>query len=228
MILSLCLPLPAHALEEAAFDISLRGIKGAQLAWRAQESAGGYAVSAAIRTTGAVGLLARFTFDGLAQGRGGAADPRPIRFEERVRTPEREGFTVLTYTGGTPTIAEREPPRDASPWDIDPAAQTGRIDPVTGTWLMLRDVAVDAACVLDMRVYDGRRATRVVLSDPQPSEGGVTCAGTYIRQDGFPPDEMAERTDFPFTLSYDAVGDRLQVRELRLSTPYGDAVLSRR
>lgn len=226
----LAVPAPALSQEGGAFDIALRGLTGARLAWKARSDAGGYAVSGAIATTGAIGLIARFAYEGRAEGRLRGGRPVPLRYEEQVRTPERAGRTILRYRGGTPRVAERTPPREPRPHDVDPSGQTGRLDPLTAMWLLLRDVDPGAVCDLDLPGYDGRRATRVRLTGVAEARGEtVICNGVYVRQAGFPPEEMAERTRFPFTLHYGPAGDgRLRVELLRLTTDYGPATLTRR
>ena len=102
------------------------------------------------------------------------------------------------------------------------------MDPLTAGWLLLRDVAPAELCSQDLSVYDGRRATRMVLGDAIPTEDGVTCPGVYLRQAGYPPEDLAERTRYPFTLRYVEAGAALRLVEMRVPTPLGDAVLRRK
>ena len=118
--------------------------------------------------------------------------------------------------------------RGKRPYDVDPATQVGTVDPLTAMFATLRDVAPGRECGRSLKMFDGRRSSELRLGAPQTDGENVVCAGEYRRIGGFPPDDMAERTRFPFTLTYAPAGDRMQVVEVAMDTLYGKARLVRR
>ena len=72
------------------------------------------------------------------------------------------------------------------------------MDPLTAMFATLRDVAPGQECQVSLKMFDGRRATRLTLGGRQAAGDKVTCAGEYRRVAGFSPEDMAEKTRFPF------------------------------
>jgi hypothetical protein len=103
------------------------------------------------------------------------------------------------------------------------------VDILTALYATLRDAEAGSECNRSFAMYDGRRASRLTLGAPAAVEGGVTCPGEYRRVAGFPPEDMAEKTRFPFTLTYAPAPDgRMRVVEVSMDTLYGSAKLIRR
>ena len=113
---------------------------------------------------------------------------------------------------------------------MDPAKQTGTIDPLTALYAVLRDVDRGEACKLDVKLYDGSKRTQVKLEPAQSKGANVICAGEYRRLEGFSAKDMDEKSRFPFTLTYAPTPDgaRLQVIEIATDTIYGKGRLKRR
>jgi hypothetical protein len=100
---------------------------------------------------------------------------------------------------------------------------------MTSLYAVLRDVPRDAACTARFVSFDGRRRTETALLSATPQGDGLICAGLYRRVAGYSPEDMAERSQFPFTITYAPVPDgRLRVVEVTLDTTYGRALMKRR
>ncbi len=227
---ALALPAAAQNVDEGRFDVILRGVTAGQLAFRGQQEGGGYAVSGRLQSTGLVGALVKFAYDAQVQGATDGVRYAPSRYTERSDTGRRSSTSVIRFRNGTPQVEEVTPPRAPGDRDVDPATQRGSVDPLTALYAILRDVDATQACTTRLNLFDGRRATGLALADPQlAGDGAVTCRGEYRRVAGFSPEDMAERSRFPFVLTYRPVGEgRLRVTEIRTSTTYGDAILRRR
>lgn len=234
MVLATGLAVPATAQsgrveERASFDISLRGITAGRLAFAAAEEGNRYTVSGRLESTGIAAMLRKFLYTAQASGSSTQGRLSPARYSEDADTGKRQSRSTIEFRGGTPVKVVTSPERDPRPYDVDPATMRGAVDPVTALYATLRDVAPGRECASDQRMFDGRRATQITLSKPQRQGDRVTCTGEYRRVAGFSPEDMAEKTRFPFTLTYAPAPDgRMRVIEVTTDTLYGKAVMKRR
>lgn len=220
----------ADQRDSAVFDLTLRGLHTGSLSVSGAIEGGSYAASGVLKSGGLVALLRTVRYD--ARARGSVRDGRfiPARYEEDADTGKRQSQSVMGYKGGVPQVKVYNPPKSPRPGDVDPATQGGTVDPLTAAYAALRDVAPGEACRLKLVMFDGRRRSQVVLSDPKPAAGGgLTCAGEYRRLEGFSAEEMAEKARFPFRMTYAPLPDgRLRVMEISMDTIYGKGRLTRR
>lgn len=227
------LPAPALAQtgqERGQFDLLLTGITAATLDYSARQEGDDYAVTAGFTSTGLLALMRRVQFEAQAEGVIAGGLPRPARYAARAEVGRRSGETVMEYVDGVPLLRVDHPPREAADWHIDAAAQGGTVDPISALYVTLRDVAPGAECNLAFRMFDGRRATTLTVGPSRPGEnGGVICDGEYRRVAGYAPEDMAEKTSFPFTLTFQPAPDgRLRVMEVTMDSLIGKARLVRR
>ncbi|KIT15603.1 DUF3108 domain-containing protein [Jannaschia aquimarina] len=229
ILLSLAMPAWAETFT-ARFDMSLRGITGGQIALSAEETGGRYAVRATAQATGVARALVKKTYEGTARGRimGGALRADSYSEVEVERSGRKTAS--MTFEGGRPVDVSLTPAPSAEPWDVDPGSLRNVSDPLSALWAILRPMSPDAACGMRFDLFDGRRVSRLDLSNRRAgSDGTILCDAAYKRLAGYPPDEMAERDGTRFTLTYAPRGDgRMEVIELRAPTSLGDAVLRRR
>ncbi|MEM7643759.1 MAG: DUF3108 domain-containing protein [Pseudomonadota bacterium] len=226
--LVLLLAVPAAAEETIRFDVGLRGLTAAQIALTGRQDGDDYAVSARMASTGLVSVISDFAFAAEARGRMRGRQPAPVEARLRDDMGRNRGSVVLRYSGGVPMV-ERVPEREPDPWDIDPADQRGRADPISVVWAAFRTRPAADICNVTLRAFDGRRSGDLVLGPRRAqADGTVTCAGEWVRVAGYDPEDMAERTRFPFTLTWRPEGEALRLVELRAASRYGDAVLRRR
>lgn len=223
---------PALATPErsdARFDVELRGLRAGVLILQGAHNASSYAAAARLETTGLVNLIRRVRFDAGVEGRVQGGRLAPLSYREDVDTGRRESRTVMEFRNGVPRIVSAEPEREPRPWHLDPATQGGTVDPMTTLFQILRDVPREAACRLDLPLFDGRRRGQVVLGAPQPNGDGVICHGEFRRVAGYSDDEMAEATSFPFRVVYaPAENGLLQVIRVEAESLHGRGRLVRR
>lgn len=231
LALALLPALPrASGAEPLVFDVTLRGLPAATLRLDGTETQGRYAVTGRLESRGLAALVRRVRFDAQVEGRVAAdGQLRPARFAEQTDTGRRRSEAVIEYARGVPRVVRALPERPTRDWDVNPATQGGSIDPLTALWAALRDVEAGRECNLALRLFDGRRSTTLRLETPRREGDRVTCAGEYRRVAGFSPEDMAERTRFPFRLTYaPGPSGRMQVVEVTMETLAGRARMARR
>ncbi len=216
--------------EGGQFDLVLTGITAAKLDFSASQQGDSYVVTAGFASTGLLAMLRRVRFEARAEGVIRDGLPRPARYEARAEAGKRSGETVMDYVDGLPQLRVDNPPREVADWQIAAGTQGGTVDPISALYIALRDVVPGAECSLSFRMFDGRRATELTIGPSRPEAGGgVTCAGEYRRIAGYPPEDMAERTRFPFTLIYlPTESGQLRVVEVTMDSLLGKARLVRR
>lgn len=223
------LAAPGALAEQARFSFVLRGITAGSLDWTGSgDPGGGYAVSGVLKSSGLAAMVKRVRYSATAKG---TITDEGVHvagsYSEDADTGKRQSQSVMVWQKGVPTIQSYKPERQPRAYDVDPATQKGAVDPLTAMFATLRDVAPGEECRANLDLFDGRRASKLVLGSPQKTDDTVVCAGEYRRVAGFSPEDMAERTRFPFTLTYAPAGDRMRVVEVAADTLYGKARLVR-
>ena len=223
-------PIPAMAqTDQAAFDLAVRGFSAGSLRFSATQKGAGYAVSGRLESGGLVGMLRKIRYDASARGSLSKGRYVPSAYTEQADTGKRQSAATMEYKRGVPQVKAYDPPREPQPGDVDPATMRGSVDPLTALYATLRDVDAGQECTVSWQMFDGRRSTQLRLSRPQANGDTVVCAGEYRRLAGYSADEMAEKTRFPFTLTYAPAGDgRMRVVEVAMDSLYGKATLKRR
>lgn len=227
---AILMSLPVSAQEmDARFTLSLRGITGGQVAIRAREEGGTYAITAAAQPTGLVGAFSDYAYTGEAQGVVTNGRHVSTRYSEREEDGDEVTSSVTRFQGTAPRDVTFSPAREPRAYDIDPTAQTGVVDLLTGLYLVLRDTDPARACNQSHDLFDGRHVARLSLGPAQAgAEGAIRCTGEYRRIAGYDPADMARRPATPLTFLYGpAGGGRVRVVEVRSPTRVGEAVLRR-
>lgn len=218
------------AAEEARFDLVLRGITAGSLSLSGSGTPGGeYSVAGRLKTSGLAAMLKRVRYDAQSRGQIGAdGSYRPVRYAEDADTGRRQSQSQIAYVDGMPQVTHSQSERKPRPWDIDASSQSGTVDPLTAMFAALRDAEPGKECGLSLKVFDGRRASAVSIGSPSRQGDRVICAGEYRRVAGFSPDDMAEKTRFPFTITFaPGPGGKMQVIEVGMESLYGRARLVR-
>lgn len=226
----LATPAAAGTTLDAQYTLGLRGVNGGAIAMRATEEGGGYAVSARAQASGLVGALVAYSFEGATRGRVSEGRHVPQTYSETEVDDDERTVATTRFRGTTPRDVTFTPPRDPRPWDIDPAAQSGVIDPMTALYRVLRPVAPGGACAQSYDLFDGRHVSRIALGPAQAAaDGTLRCAGEYRRLRGYDPEKLADQPVVALSFTYAPLGDgRVQVSEIRSATRLGDAVLRRK
>jgi hypothetical protein len=223
------LPARAETLRDRAeFSVEVRGITAGTLSFDATQTGARYKVSGTLASGGLAAFLRKVRYDARAEGRIRGGRYVPSSYVETADTGKRRSEATMGFAGGVPQVKVYKPAREPRPFDIDPATQGGSVDPLTAMYATLRDVAADQACKVDLKLFDGRRASRVTLSDPVAEGERIICRGEYRRVAGFSAEDMAEKTRFAFTVTFaPAAGDRLQATEVAMDTLFGRARMVR-
>ncbi len=224
-------PAKAQSVQESGqFDLVVAGIPAARIDFSASQQGDTYTVTAGFASTGLLALMRRVQFTTRAEGVIRDTLPRPTRYEARAEAGRRSGEMVMDYADGIPQVRVDLPPREPADWQIDAASQGGTMDPISALYITLRDVAPGTECNHSFRMFDGRRATELTVGPSRAGEdGAVTCTGEYRRIAGYPPEDMEERTRFPFTLTLTPTENGLlRVTEVEMDSLIGKARLLRR
>lgn len=223
------LPQDARIEDQGVFDVSLRGLTAATLVFSGVEQAGRYAVNGELKSAGLVSWVRKVSYIAKARGAVSGQSYTPSSYTENADTGSRQSQSQITYTRGVPSEVEYEPARDPRTDGVDPATMGGTVDPLTALYATLRDVAPGQECKTNVRMFDGRRASQLRLSEPVQQGDSVVCTGEYRRLKGFSDKDMAEKSRFAFTLTYSPTdAGRMQVTEIALDTLYGKATMKRR
>lgn len=214
--------------EDGKFDLVLKGITAGSLTFSGDVDGGSYAVKGRLKTGGLAALLKKVRYDATASGSYSDGRFRPASYSESADTGKRQSESLMSWKGNVPQVRSYDPPRQPRDWDVDPATQAGAVDPLTAMFATLRDVEPGQECKISLRMFDGRRATQIATSAPKAAGETVVCSGEYRRLAGFSPEDMAEKTRFPFTLTYAPNGaGKMRVTEVAMDTLFGKARLVR-
>ncbi|WP_376874866.1 DUF3108 domain-containing protein [Albirhodobacter sp. R86504] len=221
-------PALADQTDRATFGLSLRGISAGTLTVNGSITGGKYQAEGVFQSAGIVGALRKIRYDARSNGTYRNGKFVPAVYWEKADTPKRQSEVTMGYRGGVPQGLTFDPPKEAD-GKIKLSSQGGTYDPLTALYAVLRDVPAEAACKTAFNTFDGKRAARVTLTNPTAAGDTVTCNGEYRRVAGFSANDMAEKTSFPFALSYKkAANGMMRVEEISLDTVYGKGALKRR
>jgi hypothetical protein len=225
---------PSHAqsrplVDQHTFDVTLKGLRAATLSFSGEQSGNAYAVSGKLESRGLAALVRKVRYDATVRGSAKGGRYTPAAYSEKADTGKRKSASVMEYRKGVPQVKSYDPPRDPKPGDLNPAKQGGTVDPLTALYATLRDVDAGQECKVALQMFDGRRRSQIALSGRKAEGDTVTCRGEYRRVAGFSAEEMAEKTRFPFVLTYAPTdGGRMRVVTVTTETLFGTATLTRR
>ena len=217
VLLALLFSMPAAA-QERRFTALIAGLSSGELALSDDANARRFT----LQSGGIAGFFRSFraTAQTLLDATG-----RPLTYRAEIEGGRRAGKIEVDFSPDAPVvIAHPEPLRDGVT-EVSDAARAGAIDPPSAYHAILRDRAAGEDCTFSSRIFDGRRLASVTLrngADP------LTCEGVYRREAGYLPQDLEERRDFAFTLTYEAQPDgTLRLTEARMQSLLGAARLVR-
>jgi hypothetical protein len=224
---------PGHAqsstqVDRHSFDVSIRGLRAASLSFAGEQAGNAYSVTGKLESRGLAAMVRKVRYDANVRGRTKGSRYTPSAYSEKADTGKRKSASVMEYRKGVPQVKSYDPPRDPRPDDLNPAKQGGTVDPLTALYATLRDVEAGQECKVALQMFDGRRRSQIATSGRKVAGDNVTCTGEYRRIAGFSAEDMAEKTRFPFVMTYAPIdGGRMRVVEITTETLFGTAVLSR-
>lgn len=206
-----CFAGHAGAMERATtrsvYDFFVGGIKAGEIRIDARYQNGAYQAQSILRTAGLVGMVYEASFEAEAEGMMTADGLSPSRFSADSRMRSKSQSVEMLYTDAAPREVRAEPAFDPRPWQIDPAAQTGTLDPITAALTALAPMPRGKICNRSVEVFDGRRRYAIDLKSPVVEGGRSKCAALYRRIAGFKPKMMRKGSEFPFHVWFEERGD---------------------
>ncbi|MBR9843635.1 MAG: DUF3108 domain-containing protein [Rhodobacteraceae bacterium] len=217
----LLVALPARA--EQLWSVHTLGIKVGEFRLSVNETATAYAGRARFQTTGLADLFAGLRLDMTARGTLHNGMPRPLSYQGDVHTGRREARTRIDFSTTPPHVFESD---DQPATPIPPDAMAGAFDPMTLLWLALRD-RPEATCPPLRHHFDGTRVAALDLTTSERTDNSLTCHGAYIRLHGYSPEELADHTRAPMTVTYRPSGNIWRATRFTIETSRGRATLNR-
>ena len=191
------------------YDLYLGGILAGELTMDADVAGERYRAQSIMRTAGVVGFFYKASYEAETEGALTAQGMFPDRFSAASRMKSKEQYVEMIYGGGAPQQVNAEPAFIPKPWEIDPAQQTGTMDPLTAALFALAPRPVETICNSSVEVFDGRRRYAVDLGEPEADGDRIRCPALYRRIAGFKPKMMKKRPQFPFHIWYEVRDDGL-------------------
>lgn len=219
---------PAPAAETTRYSASLLGVTVGRMTLSVATGDSSYAVASQTTSTGLAGLFSPFKVTNRVKGTVSGGTFRPTRYESQGDGERAGRGAVIEYEKGEPRIIAMDEERHPGAPVLDPATQAGKVDPLTLTYALLRDIPAGESCTMALDIFDGHRAARMTLGAPETGADSMTCRGLYRRVDGYPPEDLAERQDFPFVVRYARLPDGShRPMEIVLDSLFGAARLTR-
>lgn len=184
------------------YDLYLGGIKAGELTVDAAYEGARYTAQSVLRTAGIVGAVYKASFEASAEGRLTETGLVPDRFAANSRMKKKSQAVEMVYEGTAPKTVSAQPAFVPKPWEIEPSAQSGTMDPITAALTALAPMPVGAICNRSVEVYDGRRRYAIDMGAPVADGERIRCPATYRRVAGFKPKMMQKSPEFPFDIWY--------------------------
>lgn len=224
------LPNAGRAAEQShTFDISLFGIKAGAMRVVLNQTDTDYSARGRLATKGLLSKLAKLEFDGTVNGSVRADALLPRKYSATIAKKKSTNNVRISYSNEIPNVLEYSPTRAPRDTDVDAAKQRGALDLVSATFLIVQDVSRENLCDKTVQIFDGRRRSRIEMSNPELDRKTASCTGSYYRIAGFSARELEKGRRFPFTAYYEMQDDETY-RLMRVSTKstIGSAMLNRR
>jgi hypothetical protein len=232
LLVLICLWPCAIAAQEtvtAGFDLRFGPLRVAEITLLAEETDTAYAAAGRVAAAGLAGAFRDIRFDLASEGLRTGAEFLPLFYREDVDTGRRISAVRLEYRDGQPVVLSLSPAPEPGPWTIAAQDQVGAVDPMSALYRMARPRPLDELCDWSVAVFDGVRQSSLSLGPAVQDGARSLCEGAYRRIAGFPPEDMAERSDFPFTAEFARLPDgRWRLTRVDAQTLYGRVrILSR-
>jgi len=220
----------ANGETQQVYELSVAGLRVATVGLSVNEQGLRYAARGVLRGSGIIGSFVNLAFDGTARGFAQSNGQLvPEQYEATRGKGDKQRAVSMRYVQGTPQSVTLTPPRKRKrPYDIDPTAQRGTLDPVSAAVALLPDRPAGRACGRVIEIFDGTRRSRITIGALRELDGKIRCAGVYERVSGYSPRSMREQTRFNFMLNYRRVDGMMQVMRIEMETTLGRAVARRR
>lgn len=208
------------------FSVRAFGVKLGELDVATQFSGTRYSGEFNFSVTGTARSIARIDVQISANGQDRDGRLMPRLYSERVTGPGRNSALRMRYRAGTPILSHDAP---LTPTAVDPVTQKGTIDPATAFLIAMRPVPPADLCAVNLRLFDGLRATRLILGKPQPTGRGWVCQGRLIRVSGYSPNQLRAHPFFPLRIEYETDAEGVaRFMRANITGTHGPVTLVRR
>ncbi|MEM9062650.1 MAG: DUF3108 domain-containing protein [Pseudomonadota bacterium] len=185
------------------YDFYLGGIKAGEVSIDADFHEDHYEARSVLRTAGIVGLVYKASFEAETFGALTENGLSPRRFAADSRMRSKKQRVEMIYTNDAPATVNAEPAFVEKSYQIDPAAQTGTLDPISAAISALAPMPRERICNRSVQVFDGRRRYAIDLGEPVVDGKRTRCSALYRRIAGFKPKMMKKRPEFPFRIWFE-------------------------
>ena len=226
--------VPATAADgpfSGLYYVSIAGFPVGRVSFEGTTQGNRYQLQGFMGSSGFFGLFIGTRYSGAAIGTLRNGVPRPSVFRGRFEQRGQFAQVDIKYSGNRPVSVERTPQRDPLPSDVPVSKVRGHLDPISALYHVFQDRSVGELCKLDFSIFEGARTARVAMTPAGVPTAGepVVCNGIYRRTGGFTPEQLGERNDFPFQLTYEAGEDGFyEVSDFVATTTFGVARARRR
>ena len=219
------LALPVHCeVVRHGFTVQVLGVKVGEFSMASEMNDDSFGVAAGFGTTGLASAFAersvQLTSTGFRRGNRFV----PHRYTEHMDTRGEISRGEMAWRDGFPYWSGES---NGEGRTVPRSALKGAIDPMTALFLLLRDQERDRLCAVDMRVFDGKRLSEVILSKREETNDSVVCSGQLRRIEGYSAKEM-RTPEFPVTLTYRPYGGQMRSQRMQVTTVYGQVSAIRR
>lgn len=219
------------AAEQAnqSYSVYVGGLRAGTINLATDVNNDSYAARGVVKADGLLALFSDFGFDGTVRGAlSGKWNARPRSYQGAHKNRSGARNTVMAFSGNRPVSIEMTPKREKRSYDIDPLAQSGTVDPITASFMLLRDRPAEAACSQKIEIFDGVKRSRISLGKRQKTDTGWACGGTYERLAGFSQREMEKKRQFDFLLFFTEKDGLAMVEKFQTESIAGKVVAVRR
>lgn len=165
---------PALAL---TYDVNVYSFRAMRWQVELTRDAGAYATRFQAHVSGLPSLASDLAIHARAGGRQSDGRLRPRSYTSRLLDGDDTRSVLIAYGPDGPVMTDARPPaeeddREAVPTD----ALAGTLDPLAGSYALLREVSDSGTCEGEVAMFDGRRLFRVLLRPAGDAEPGDTAA----------------------------------------------------
>ena len=207
------------------YNVYVSGLKVGEFNYAVNEKGSDYSLRALMRSTGIVGALAKYRYEGLSMGRKKQGRFFPQKYSENSDTGKRKSNKEMVYYNGVPNLTQTEERKEY--W-LDPKTQKNTVDPLSAIYGLLSDQPLNTPCKQNITVYDGARRYAIKLVSSQIEEDEMYCKGIFTRLGGYSKKELKKGIEFPFELQFSKKGNIFRIDRFVMSTLLGRASFVRK
>ena len=215
----------AAEVSQHKYNVYVSGLKVGEFDYAVNEKGSGYSLRALMRSTGILGALAKYRYEGLAMGRKKQGRFFPQKYSENSDTGTRKSNKEMVYYNGVPRLTQTEKREEY--W-LDPKTQKNTVDPLSAIYGLLSDQPLNNPCKQNITVYDGARRYAIILVSSQIKDDEMYCKGIFARLGGYSEKELSKGIEFPFELQFAKQGDIFRIDRFVMSTLLGRASFVRK